>query len=128
MSIYSNVTEQDLDNLRKLAEQQRNERARKIQNKILKQTHDTKLAESLSPITKRLDLVENNKGKKIGDLINKSDHESPAIENTQSQPETTQAAIENTPTIQPAIENTQTQPGVIYDVSLENTLTNMKDN
>ena len=29
MSIYSNVTEQDLINLRKLAEQQKNQRARK---------------------------------------------------------------------------------------------------
>ena len=33
MSIYSNVTEKDLDNLRKLPEQQKNERARKIQIK-----------------------------------------------------------------------------------------------
>ena len=30
MSIYSNVTEQDLINLRKLAEQQKNERALKL--------------------------------------------------------------------------------------------------
>ena len=125
MSIYSNVTEQDLDNLRKLAQQQKDQRAEKIKNRILKQTHDVKLAESLSPITKRLDLVENNKGEKIGELIKKS--ETPAIENTQTQPET--PAIENTQTQPetPAIENTQTQPGVIYDVSLENTLTNMKD-
>ena len=57
MSIYSNVTEQDLDNLRKLAEQQKEQRARKIKNRILKQTHDIRLAESLSPITKKLDEV-----------------------------------------------------------------------
>ena len=42
MSIYSNVTEDDLINLRKLAEQQKNERALKIKNRILKQTHDIK--------------------------------------------------------------------------------------
>ena len=36
MSIYSNVAEQDLINLRKLVEQQKNERALKIKNKILK--------------------------------------------------------------------------------------------
>ena len=54
MSIYSNVTEKDLDNLRKLAEQQKQQRALKIKNRILKQTHDVKLAESLSPITKEL--------------------------------------------------------------------------
>ena len=42
MSIYSNVTEQDLDNLRKLAEQQKKQRALKIRNRILKQNHDIK--------------------------------------------------------------------------------------
>ena len=51
MSIYSNVTEQDLISLRELAEQQKNQRALKIKNRILKQTHNIKLAESLSPIT-----------------------------------------------------------------------------
>ena len=129
MSIYSNVTEQDLINLRKLAEQQKNQRAIKIKNRILEKTHDNKLAESLSPLSKRLDLVENNKGEKIGDIIKISESESEtlAIENTQTQPET--PAIENTQTQPetPAIENIQTQPGVLYDVSLENTLTNMKD-
>ena len=120
MSIYSNVTEQDLDNLRKLAEQQKNERARKIQNKILKQTHDIKLAESLSPITKKLDETT----KKIGDVIEESTQN---LGNVIKENNTPQLAIENTPTIQPAIENTQTQPGVLYEVSLENTLTNMKD-
>ena len=35
MSIYSNVTEEDLINLRKLAEQQKEQRALKIRNKIL---------------------------------------------------------------------------------------------
>ena len=53
MSIYSNVTEQDLINLRNIAEQQKNQRALKIKNRILKQTHDVKFAESLSPITKK---------------------------------------------------------------------------
>ena len=122
MSIYSNVTEQDLDNLRKLAEQQKEQRALKIKNRILEKTHDKKLAESLSPITKRLDLIENNKGEKIGDIIKKSELETSAIENVQT------PAIENTPQLEtPAIENTQIQPGVLYDVSLENTLINMKD-
>ena len=125
MSIYSNVTEQDLINLRKLAQQRKEQRALKIKNRILIKTHDKKLAESLSPITKRLDLVENKKGEKIGDLIKKS--ESPAIENIQTQPQTPQPAIENTQNALP-IENEQVQPGVIYDTSLENTLHNMKDN
>ena len=51
MSISSNVKEQDLNNLRNLAEQQKGQRALKIKNRILKQTHDIKLAKSLSPIT-----------------------------------------------------------------------------
>ena len=42
MSIYSNVTEQGLINLRKLAEQQKEQRTLKIKNRTLKQTHDIK--------------------------------------------------------------------------------------
>ena len=68
MSIYSNVTEKDLENLRKLAEQQKNQRALKIKNRILKQTHDVKLAESLSPITKKLDTI-NDSTKEIREVI-----------------------------------------------------------
>ena len=76
MSIYSNVTEQDLDNLRKLAQQHKKQRARKIKNRILKQTHDIKLAESHSPITKKLD----ESIKKISKIINPSNSE---IENNE---------------------------------------------
>ena len=65
MSIYSNVTEQDLDNLRKLAQQQKEQQALRIKNRILKQTHDVKLAESLSPVTKKLDTI-NESTKEIG--------------------------------------------------------------
>ena len=71
MSIYSNVTEKDLDNLRKLAEQQKEQRALKIKNRILKQTHDVKLAESLSPITKEL----KKSTKKISEVIKESNSE-----------------------------------------------------
>ena len=120
MSIFSNVTEEDYINLRKLAEQQKQERALKIKNRILKQTHDIKLAESLSPITKKLDET----SKKLDDTIKESTQN---LENVINENITPKPAIENTPTIQPAIENTQTQPGILYEVSLENTLTNMKD-
>ena len=68
MSIYSNVTGKDLDNLRKLAEQQKNERALKIKNRILKQTHVVKLAENLSPTTKKLDTI-NESTEEIGEVI-----------------------------------------------------------
>ena len=57
MSIFSNVTEQDLINLRRLAEQEKNQRALKIKHRSLKQTHDIKLAESLSPITEKLNII-----------------------------------------------------------------------
>ena len=57
MSINPKVTEQDLINLRKLAEQQKNQPAPKIINRILKRTHDVKSAENLSLITKILDEV-----------------------------------------------------------------------
>ena len=39
MSNYSNLTEQDLNILRKLAEKQKNQRALKIKNRNLKQVH-----------------------------------------------------------------------------------------
>ena len=74
MSIYSNVTEEDLINLRKLAQQQKEQRALKIKNRIIKQTHDIKLAESLSPITKKIEEV-NKSTKKIGDVIKTSNSE-----------------------------------------------------
>ena len=68
MSIYSNVTQQDLISLHILAEQQKNQRALKNKNRILKQFHDTKLAESLSRISEKFDETT----KKIGDVIKKS--------------------------------------------------------
>ena len=71
MSICSNVTEQDLIHLRNLAEQQENQRALKIKNRILKQTHGYKLAENLSPITKKL----KESTTKIGDVIKESNSE-----------------------------------------------------
>ena len=83
MSIDSNVTEQDLINVRKFAEQQKEQRTLKIKYKILKQTHDIKLAESLSPITKKLKEVKETT-QNLGDVIK------------ESQPKTPQQAIENT--------------------------------
>ena len=87
MSIYSNVGEQDLDNLRNLAEQQKNERALKIKNRILKQTHDVKLAESLSPITEKLDEVgeiikKSQPSQNIKTILQNSESQTPAIDNT----------------------------------------------
>ena len=119
MSIYSNLTEQYLINLRKLGEQLRNQRAHKIKNRIIK-AHDVKLAGSLSPITKKLDEVK-KATQKLGDVIKKSQQETPqlAIENTP-----TNQSIETTPSLQP----TENNEGVIYDVELENTLNNMKEN
>ena len=71
MSVYSNVTEQDLIILRKLPEQQKNQRALRFKSRILKQTHDIQLAQSLSPITKKLEKVKEYT-KKLGDVLNDS--------------------------------------------------------
>ena len=71
MSIFSDVTKQDLINLRKLAEQQKEQRAPKIKIKTLKQTHDVKLADSLSPIIKKIDEVKETT-QVSGDVIRKS--------------------------------------------------------
>ena len=38
----------------KLPERQKNQRANKVKNLILKQTHDEQLAETFKPITKKL--------------------------------------------------------------------------
>ena len=117
MSIYSNVTEKNLDNLHKLAEQHKQQRALKIKKRILKQTHDIKSAESLSPITDKIDEVNkstNESTQELGDVIKKSQ---PAIESIP------QPAIENTP--QPPNENNE---GVIYDAEIENALNKMSDN
>ena len=57
MNIYSNVTEQDLIFLRKLADQQKNQRAVEIKKRISKQSHDIRLAKSLSLKTKKLDTI-----------------------------------------------------------------------
>ena len=86
MSIFSNVTEQDLINLRKLSEQQKEQQALKIRNRILKQTLDIRLAESLSPITKKLyTMIDSTK--QLGEIVKKLEVEDG---NTQT------AAIENT--------------------------------
>ena len=74
MSVYSNVTENDLINLHKIAEQLKEQRALKIKNRISKQTHDMKLVESLSPITKKLTEV-NKSTKKLGDILKESNSE-----------------------------------------------------
>ena len=98
------------------------QRGLKNKNKNLKQTHDVNLAESLSPITKKLDEVKETT-QELGKVIEKSQ-----LENNTSQLDIektpTNQPIENTPTNQP-IENNES---VIYDVELENTLNKMKDN
>ena len=74
MSIYSNVTEKDLNSLRKLAEQQKNHGAPKNKNRFSKETHDNKLAESLTPIIKKLEEV-NQYTKNFGDVLKESNSE-----------------------------------------------------
>ena len=74
MSIYPNVTEKDLENLRKLADQQKEQQALKNKNRILKKTHDVKLAESLSPITKKLDQVNKSTRESLSPITQKLDN------------------------------------------------------
>ena len=99
-----------MNNLRKLAEQQKNQQALIIKNRILKQTHVVKVAESLSPITKKLDEVKEST-QKLDDVIKES--------------KIPELAIENTHTAHQPKENNK---GAIYDAELENTLQNMRDN
>ena len=102
MSNSSNVTEEDLINLRKRAAQQKEQRALKIKKRILKQTHDKKLLESISPITKRLDEV-NKSTKKVGDISKESNSEN---ENNQEKvPVEIESEDENIQTILRALPN-----------------------
>ena len=111
MSIYSNVTEQDLIILRKLANQQKKQRALKIRKRILKQTQDVKLAESLSPVIKNLDEVNKSTQQSLSPITKKLDTINESIKESQSQP-----ARENTHTALP-IQKEKIQPCVIYDTS-----------
>ena len=74
MSIYSIVTAQGLIILRKLAEQQKNQRVFEIKNRILRQIHNVKRAESQSPITKNLEEV-NQSTKKIEEINEETNSE-----------------------------------------------------
>ena len=98
--------------VRKPAEQLKNQRALKIKNRILEQTRDIKLAESLSTFTKKLAEVKEST-QLLVEILNESNAPQLAIENTQNEL---------------PIEDEQIHPGVIYDTSLENTLNNMKNN
>ena len=120
MAIYSNLTEKDLDNLRKLDEQQKEQRALKMKNRILGQSHDFKLAESLSPITDKLDEVKEST-QEVGEIIKKNNTPQLAIENTP----TTNQPIKNTPTTHQPKENHE---GAKYDIEIEKTLHKMADN
>ena len=63
-----------MTNLRKLAEEQKNQRALKIKNRFLRQTRNINLAGSLSPITEKIDEV-NISIKKMGGFIEESNSE-----------------------------------------------------
>ena len=111
MSKNSNITDQDLFNLRNLTEQQINQWVLKTKKKrILKQAHDFKLPESLSPITKKKKLIRLLKfGTSHWKITNLKWKPHPSI-------------IHTTPH-QP-LENNE---GVIHNTELKNTLKNMKN-
>ena len=115
MSIYPNITEHDLINLGKISEQQRNQRAPKIKNRFLKQTHDIRLAENISPIAKKLEGVKESTPN-LGDVIKESQRETPQLSTENTQP---QSPTEN--------DHEDTQPAFLYDVSLEITLADLKE-
>ena len=54
LSIYPKLTKQNMIKLAKLAKKQKKARTDKNKNKISKQTHKEKIAESLKPLTKKL--------------------------------------------------------------------------
>ena len=110
--MYRYGTQEDLMIVCKLAEQQKKQRAPKIKNTILQQTHDVKLAEPLSPINKELDEVKECT-RKLREVVEEGI--------------TPRLAMENTHNALP-IKNKQIHPGVIYNTALENTIIIIKNN
>ena len=78
MSIDPNITKQDLINLSILTEQRKNQRALKIENRNSKQTHDKKLAEIFTAITRRLEKLHEST-QKLGEVFRRNSQ----IENQQ---------------------------------------------
>ena len=78
----------------------------------MKQTHEKKLAENLSPVTQNMEKSDKST-QKLGEVTQKSNSEN----------KTPDLAIENVQT-QPAIQQ-DSHPGILYDTSLEITSTNM---
>ena len=70
MSFYPNLSKQDLINLSKLAEQQKNQRAIKIKNKVSRQKFDKLLAEPFSFLTNKLEEVVKTT-KNLGEVLMK---------------------------------------------------------
>ena len=71
MTTHTNVTKEDLINLSKLAEQQKNQGANKIKYRIFKYTHEKELEESFSLITKKTG-KNNESTKKLSKTVEKS--------------------------------------------------------
>ena len=74
MSIYPTITKQGKINFDELTEKQKKQRATETKNRNLKQTHDIKVAENLSPITKKLDNI-NETTENLGEVVEKSEVE-----------------------------------------------------
>ena len=68
MSIWGNITETHWINLSELAEQQKIQGSIKIKKRILKQTHNIKLAENLTPIIGKLEEVKEST-KTLGEVF-----------------------------------------------------------
>ena len=62
MKIYPSVTEQDINKLAKLSEQEKIQRAIEIRKKNLKQTHYLQLADNLPLLTKNLEKTDQSTG------------------------------------------------------------------
>ena len=59
-SLYPDVTEQELNFVGNLAEQQKNQRAIKLKNQCLQQTQENKLAEYFTPMTEKLEKLDDS--------------------------------------------------------------------
>ena len=92
------MIEEDLIILRKLAEQEKYQRAVETKNRILKPTHAIKLAEIISPMIKKLDVIIEST-KNLGEIVEKSDDEDENTQTTAIQSKTGTQSLRDTLTL-----------------------------
>ena len=90
--------------LRKLAEQEKNQRAIETKNRTLEPNHDIEIAKILSPMIRKLDVIFQSTTK-IGGIVKKSDVEDENTQTTAIQNKTGTQSLRDTLTLMERSKN-----------------------